>query len=139
MSSIQATNPRVAAYLIGTRFDFMHAYNLFDSFDSIVIRTLGGRDAVDIFINTDSSETESRTIEELKKMFAVLSVRALDAAALQNLSSDACPSGTMRYASESGAFLVCNTCAAQHSFSGWRRATVKSENMNGTRTFDTTG
>ena len=100
MSSIQATNPRVAVCLIGTRFEFMHAYNLFDSFDNMVIRALGGRDAVDIFINTDSSETESRTINELQKLFAVLSVRALDATALQNLSSDACPSGTMRYASE---------------------------------------
>ena len=78
----------------------MRTHKVFDSFNIVVIHALGRRDAVDIFINTVSSEIENRKIDDLKRLFAVLIERALDATALQSLSSDVCPSGTMRCANE---------------------------------------
>ena len=60
--------------------------HVFDSLNIVVIHALGRRDAVDIFIHTDSSEIENRKIDELMRLFAELIERALDATALQSLS-----------------------------------------------------
>ena len=125
--SSQAIIPIVAVRLVRTGFEFMRTHKVFESFNIVVIHALGTRDAVDIFINTDSSEFENRKIDELKRLFAVLIERALDATALQSLSSDVCPERCDVPASTSRALLVCITCAAQRSSFGWRRATVKSE------------
>jgi len=92
--------PRIAVCMIGTRFDIMKNYDLYGIFDTMVMQPLGGKDAVDIFINTDSSETQSPAIEELKARFPVISLQALSESVLESSGSAACPSDTLRYADD---------------------------------------
>ena len=88
---------RIAVCMIGTRFDIMRMYDLYDHFNAMVIQPLGGKDAVDIFINADFSEMQSPAVAELKDRFTVLSVQALADPAMESAGAAACPSGTIRY------------------------------------------
>ena len=107
--------PKVAVCMIGTRFDFMKTYNLYDGFDDMVIQPLGGKDAVDIYVNADPSEVQSPAIADLQVRFSVVNLQALANPALESSGSAVCPNGTLRYADDQ---LPCKHAAgAKHQCS----------------------
>ena len=81
----------------------------------MVIQPLGGKDAVDIYINVDPSEVHSPAIAELQVRFSVVNLQALADPAMEPSVSVACPNGTLRYADDQ---LPCKHAAgAKHQCS----------------------